>query len=475
MHRIKRFQPYSVTLLSVFPLLIATALLAQSSPVAISTTAGAEVVDGDTPGIVVTGLRAGELVTIHAFRRTGAYDAPTYAAKAVVAHAQGEFIAAADGTIHVDTTAPLRGTYVGIDPLGMLWSGVRMPLAGDPTSSITQGIHLEDSSLIVLRVEAPSLGAGHWVELQIRLTDGADHVMVQNVETPLLNGAFARPKTVGKQPLPTILLLHGSEGGSAASARADAIRFAQLGYAAFALNYFAWPGSGLSGVPDALANIPVESLEHARSWLLQQPGIDARTVAVWGVSKGAEFALVGAAYYPWIRRVVACVPSSVVWSGFGRAPRADEVYSSWSIHGVGLPYIPYDHYEDALSRTVSSAYVHERSFARATTAQQTAARIPLEHSNAKVLLLAATNDVVWPSASMVLQIQSFMRAAKKDQALQLILFQDASHYICGTGTEPRRINPVHKPEGNDPTPEADAYAAHIGWSATKTFLVDGRR
>lgn len=450
--------------------IISTPVRAQTKGVTIAIAAGTEVLDGDAPGITITGLRAGELATVHCFRRTIAYDAPAYEATIVVAHAQAEFVATAEGTIHVDTTAPLRGTYAGIDPLGLLWSGTRMQATADTASSITQNLHMEDTSVIVLRVEAPSLGAGHWVETQFRLTDGADRVVVQAVSAASLNGVFARPKAAGDRRLPSIILLHGSEGGSAASARASAIRFAQLGYAAFALNYFAWPGSGLTNIPDALVDIPVESLERARDWMSQQSGIDAHTVAVWGVSKGAEFALVGAAHYPWIKRVVACVPSSVVWSGFGRPPYPNEVYSSWSIHGLGLPYIPYDRYEDALDRKVSAAYVHERSLARASIAQQMAARIPLEKSHARVLLLAATNDVVWPSASMALQIQAAMRAAQKDHELQTILFQDASHYICGTGTEPRRINPVHKPEGNDPTPEADAYAAHTGWLATKSFL-----
>jgi hypothetical protein len=188
------------------------------------------------------------------------------------------------------------------------------------------------------------------------------------------------------------------------------------------------------------------------------------------VSKGAEFALVGASHYPWIHRVVACVPSSVVWSGFGRPPAAGEVYSSWSIDGKGLPYIPYDHYEDALNRKFSAAFVHQRSLEKASPEQRAAARIPIEKSDARFLLLAATKDVVWPSASMTNSMEASLRAAQKESSAQAILFPEASHYICGTGSEPRRINPVHKPEGDDPTPEADAHAAAASWITTKAFL-----
>jgi dienelactone hydrolase len=71
---------------------------------------------------------------------------------------------------------------------------------------------------------------------------------------------------------------------------------------------------------------------------------------------------------------------------------------------------------------------------------------------------------------MTLDIEASLRAAHKESAAKAIIFPEASHYICGTGSETRRINPVHKPEGDDPTPEADANAAATSWKETKAFL-----
>ena len=79
------------------------------------------------------------------------------------------------------------------------------------------------------------------------MTDGSADLSVVDVSTPGLAGVFARPKAAG-QALPSILLLHGSESGTQASARASATRFARLGYAAFAVIYFAWPGTGVTGI-----------------------------------------------------------------------------------------------------------------------------------------------------------------------------------------------------------------------------------
>lgn len=431
---------------------------------------GSSVLDGDAPHLLATGLRPGEIVTVHSFRKSTAHEMPRYTSVPLLAHAEAVFAADSTGKITVDSAAPIHGTYSGIDPLGLLWSGNRLPLEGSTKLPVTQVVHLESSTDILFRVELPSLGAGKWLETVVHLTDGADLTHIQTVSIPGLNGVFARPKGKLASPLPAIILLHGSEGGSSALARETAVRFAQLGYAVFALNYFAWPGSGVSGVPMTLVDIPVEVLATVRIWLMAQPGVDAQTLAVWGASKGAELALVGAAHYPWIHRVVACVPSSVVWSGFGRPPATGEVYSSWSIDGEGLPYVPYDNFQDALDRKFSSAYVHQRSLEKASLQQRAAARIPVERSDARFLLLAATKDVVWPLATMTLDIETSLRAANKESAAKAFIFPEASHYICGTGSETRRINPVRKPEGDDPTPEADAHAVATAWKETKAFL-----
>jgi hypothetical protein len=233
---------------------------------------GTNILDGDPPHLLITGLRPGEVVTVHSFRKATAYEPPKYAALPVIAHAEAAFAADGEGRIAVDSAAPIRGTYSGVDPLGLLWSGNRLGLDESAKLPVVQSVHLQSATEVLFRVEADSIGTGKWAETVIQLTDGADLLDIKTVSISGLNGVFARPKAKSAGPLPAILLLHGSEGGSDASARETAVRFAQLGYAAFAVNYFAWPGSGVSGVPQALVDIPVETLATARTWLMAQPG-----------------------------------------------------------------------------------------------------------------------------------------------------------------------------------------------------------
>ena len=214
--------------------------------------------------------------------------------ESVLAHAHAEFQADSEGRIEVDITAPIKGTYQGADPLGLLWSGEK----------------------------------SDWTDMGLK---SSSNVLIR-----------------------------------------------------------------LGGLPKALVNIPIENFTAARTWLSRQANLTTDQVAVWGVSKRAEYAMVAAANLNWIDRVVACVPSSVVWSGFGREPLPGEVYSSWSVSGRSLPFIPYDNYTDALEGRLSAAAVHRRSLEKASKKDREAARIPIENTGARILLLGATQDHVWP-------------------------------------------------------------------------------
>ncbi len=409
---------------------------------------GTTLISGEVPRLFIT-AKPEEKVLVESYRVTSSFQPGTYDSVKCLAHAYATFVADKQGRIDLDTAVPLGGTYAGADPLGLLWSGERVEWA---ETGVKPGE-------VLIKAGTASL--------TLTLTSGRDRVELTDVNEKGLNGAFAKPKGAAKT-LPAILLLHGSEGGSQEDARASAVRFAQLGYAAFAVNYFSW--AGLGDIPKALVNIPVETLTRARDWLGTQPGVSMDHMAIWGVSKGAEFALVAAAYLPWVERVVACVPSSVVWSGFGRAPAEGEVLSSWQFQGKSLPYVPYENYDQVLQYKLSAGAEHALSLSKATEQQRAAARIPVEKSNARILLLGATRDHVWPSGQMIPEIEKAMRAAGKADQLKAFVFPDASHFICGTGAELQRIQLVLNPEGHNPSPDATARAGAKAWAETKAFL-----
>lgn len=124
-------------------------------------------------------------------------------------------------------------------------------------------------------------------------------------------GTICAPATPGKHP--AILLLGGSEGGDSMSLAASA--FAKKGYVAASVAYFGSPG-----LHSTLENIPAETVGKALDVIAKRSDVDPTRIAIMGISKGAELALLAASTYPQFRAVIADVPSPFAWQGIAQAP-----------------------------------------------------------------------------------------------------------------------------------------------------------
>jgi dienelactone hydrolase len=425
---------------------------------------------GDAPGILLSDLRPGEQVRVHGLRRTmvSVTEAGQPVQKQVIVHAWADFTADAQGRVALDSAVPIAGTYATADPNGLLWSGWPVGdarLGAGRREDLSEAALAADPALVprtlLVRVEqAGQLGPG----TAVPLTEVMERVQTTelNVERDGVSGVFAA--AAGATRRPTLILLHGSEGGSMEAARRQAGRWAERGFAVLALNYVAyqWGTPGIPGVPGTFTNLPVELLDRARQWLAHRPEADGARIGLVGGSKGAELALVGAARLPWVRAVVGCVPSDVVWSGFGREAAPGELLSSWSWAGQPLPYIDYDRYEDVFAGRATAAEVHARSRAAASTEAVAAARIPVERIQAPVLLLGSGRDEVWQSLEMSRNIRAAYERAGRGPLISVREYPEAGHGICGVGTGAARA------DGQDGGPTA--AAAGDAFRATVAFL-----
>ena len=128
-----------------------------------------------------------------------------------------------------------------------------------------------------------------------------------------------------------VITFSGSEGGSSAS-DTMAWYYKQNGVSALGVTLFAGEESG-----DNLDRVPLEYAENAVAWLKAQ---GYEKIAVDGISKGSEYALLAASRFPEISCVVARVPSYFVSEGMiGR--NAPSGTSCWSYRGEELCYTPY--------------------------------------------------------------------------------------------------------------------------------------
>jgi dienelactone hydrolase len=351
----------------------------------------------------------------------------------VLMHAWADFRADDKGVVRISESTPEKGTYSVKDGQGLIWSLRLFGQSGwaassDQAKTFEQRARETNADALWAQaldgeIEAPTLLASTFVKPSAR-----------RVLEPRFAGMYAAPKlAAGGKRVPAIILLHGSEGGSFLIAQSDAEAYAAQGYAALSLIYFTRDPDTSSADPrirKAHVETPLELIEDARAWLAQQPEVDASRTGIFGISKGAEFTLLAASYFPKsFRAAVACVPTDQVWEGY-----TSETYStdksSWSFAGKPLPFIPL---RQTQHRTNTERYLLSRGDAeRAGTLSKS--RIPVEKSAAPLLLVAGERDEVWASAPMSREV-----AKQVGSRAKTLIFPTAGHMICANPEFPLHL------------------------------------
>ena len=271
------------------------------------------------------------------------------------------------------------------------------------------------------------------------------------------------------RPKPVLIILGGAEGGAGAARRWGPV-LASLGYAVVGLPYYSadW-GQGPKEIPDlpgSFIDIRVDQLEDVRAWLTTQPEADAGRIGLFGGSKGAEFALIAASKFDWIKAVVAYAPSDLVWEGWGlEMIEAEGTRSSFSFRGRPLPFMPYKGFVDALlaGPAANLLKVHEDGRA-AHPEREAAARIRVEDYRGALMLVAGDRDRLWASGEMARNI-----VAGRDRAglpTTALIYPEAGHEVAGRGFDPAGPDGVRG--GGDPA--ANARAQFESWPKVAAFL-----
>jgi dienelactone hydrolase len=427
----------------------------------------AQVLAGTPLDIRLTGLPSGAEITVSSLRKLREWNGKERAYSA-----SARFVVADSGTLNLQQQAPLEGSsYSGADGRGLFWAMTPMP--GE-----------------TLPADAQALAPGHIV-LQARrgetvLATQTIHLMpaLAEVQTrdaaPFVGAKFAVITEANKTPVktpvtapvkrPALILLGGSEGDDAVTR--DAPVFASRGYAVLALPYYSPPGWGPTGpVPSKFASLPstftdiaIDRLEQARAWLAEQPEVDAQRIGVMGTSKGAEFVLLAAVRMPWIKAVLAMVPSDVVWEGWGVGITAD-TRSSFSWQGKPLPYVPYLGMDKEFAGFATGADVKIRrpqDAGRAANPDRVApARIPVEKIAVPLMVVGGYDDQVWDSGTMAQNIVTARKAAGLETVA--LIYRDAGHFLGSHGWSPTtQYNAGPSKAGGTPKANAHAQAEAFG-------------
>ena len=354
--------------------------------------------------IEVTGLQSGQLVLVRSAMKDS---------QGEIWGAEATFRSNRDGTVNLAKDAPESGDYSGVDVMGLIHA--MQPPVENPFSRFT--LSLNKPMVVQFSLEID--GEIHKQADVVRRILSPD-LEIAEVRTDGLVGRFYKPP--GEGPFPGVLVLGGSSGGMSGAVKAGLL--ASHGFAVLTVAYFSE-----DGLPSHLENIPLEYFKKGIDWLSAKNSVVPGGVAVFGTSKGAEAALLLGSQYPEIQRVVAVVPSSVVW----RCICLDEDASSWSLNGSPLPFVtPQD---DPTYQPVSGAPF------RATTrylqglkdeALVDAARIPVEKIGGPILLVSGTDDQLWPSYVMSEMIMSHLASSDFSHSYEHLAMEGAGHSIRST-------------------------------------------
>lgn len=391
--------------------------------------------------IVIDGALPGELVEITATRVLPAPGGGGFRSRAT-------FKADARGGINVAKQAPVRADYEGIDAAGLFWS-----MKAEKALTLKPG-----------QVELTAIVGGETITTGTTIIVKPDDI-TEEVFQGFPGARVFRPASP-KGALPAIIILGGSEGGTISSFSVGP-RLASLGYVVLGLPYYSpvWYGRELPELPGAFVNIPVDRLEAARDQLIARGDVRADRIALWGVSKGGEYAVIAASRMPWLRAVAAIVPSDVVWEGFGSKAEADTT-SSFAYKGEPLPWMPYKDMKAvfaAAARGERGDFRQAHVMGRAAHPERlAAARIPIENYKGALLVAGGKRDHIWDSFGMSKNIADTRKAAGLPTTT--LLFETVGHSLTADEWEPMFSNDPHE------RPADMVAASRKVWRATAEFF-----
>lgn len=366
-----------------------------------------------------------------------------------------EFLSDSNGEINLGTAQPLSGTYFTPDVNGLFWSMV--PKVDNKPKRRTPLKPLETTLILMREQEVLAVTS-----------------IIRNVVSPKVNRFPLRERgLVGtffcypeSGPLPTVIVLGGSEGGLRES---NAALLASYGFNTLALAYF-----GIEGLPKELVNIPLEYIQNAIDWLRDNPKVDFTKLGIFGTSKGGELALLSASMFPSIKAVVGYVPSGVVYPGIGHSAPGN---SSWQFKGESLPFafgeIPKEVTLEINRAMQSGEPISWRKTYQWWAEGEKQAEIPVEDIQGPVLLISGGDDWLWPADLLSEKVITRLKEHNHPYTYEHINFPNAGHSFGVPGFPTSQS--VVSLFGNGKlllggTPKDNSQAQFEAWENVKVFF-----
>ncbi|XP_040497607.1 peroxisomal succinyl-coenzyme A thioesterase isoform X1 [Ursus maritimus] len=386
--------------------------------------------------IAVRGLAPGQPVTLRASLRDE---------KGALFRAHARYQADADGLLDLERAPALGGSFVGVEPMGLLW-------ALEPDKPLWRFVKLDVQKPFAVELEVldghePDAGRllGRAVHERDFLGPG---VRREPVRAGRVRATLFLPPGLG--PFPGIIDIFGT-GGGLMEYRASLL--AGHGFATLALAYY-----DFEDLPKEINSIHLDYFEEALCYMLQHSEVKGPSIGLLGISLGADICLSMASF---LKNISATV--SINGSGF--SGKRGIHYKRTCIPSLGHDLrrikVAFSGLLDVVDIRNDIVGGHENP-----------SMIPIEKAQGPILFIVGQDDHNWRS-ELYAQIASQRLQAHGKEKPQIISYPGTGHYIeppyfplCPASV-PKILN---KPVIWGGEPRAHSRAQEDAWKQILTFF-----
>ncbi|KAM9322673.1 acyl-coenzyme A thioesterase 1 [Pholidichthys leucotaenia] len=339
----------------------------------------------------VTGLRAKQVVSLRA-RSTDE--------RGVVFKSWATYMADSNGDIDLFRDPSLSGCFVGVEPMGLLWS--MKPETLHKRFQKTHSLNPHMVKFSVHEAEGDSRMLAEANNERLLVGDGVIRVIVKEGN---IRGVLFTPP--GKGPFPAVLDLY-TFGGGLSEKRAALL--ASRGFVVLTVALY-----GHDDMPKNVEDIHLDYFEEAIKFLKKQDKVSSEGVGVISVSKSGDLALSIASYLPGVE--------ATVWINGCSANVALPLYYKKRQILSALMFDP-----KKLILTESGAYISKYAMNDPLAEENKGSLVPVERAKGHFLFVAAEDDQNWDSkAYMDEMVERLKRHGKVN--FESVSYPKAGHYL----------------------------------------------
>ena len=264
-------------------------------------------------------------------------------------------------------------------------------------------------------------------------------------------GALYRP-AVDEYPGKAVIMFGGSDGIYPLT-RLLAEQYVARGMTVLALAYWNEPG-----LPNAFEKVPAESVEKAA---LRLRGQGFEKIGLWGISMGAELALIAGSLMPeLISCVTAVCPTNICGQGFMKKKGIKALEcSAFSWRGSEIPWVrlrisKLEILRDSLrERSVCLRSCYEDAVQNAPEEAQ----IKVENLGGPLLMLLPEHDAMWCSELSTDKIEARLKENGFAYPCECVRYKYASHMLVPITSRSKKMFRVER-EHPDECQKSDSDA-----------------